>query len=389
MPNDKLLKLEDRSVLPLLSSFFFVLTFAIKAFTDGPYIRGEVSSMVAYSKYFTALMACFASFAQLSKTGEHRFVFEFNKLLIIVFLFSGVSILMQLVTGHFSTSVYIELFKLAMPMVLAYCILNAIDDDGIWTCMVCVLVVSLIGYFLDLKSQGSSFSSLFAADFDDFNSETESSGFAEIALMLVFYFAYSNKSKVLIIVSAIFSILTFKRLAMLTTVLVLMTCLLAPSARASKVPKKVLYFAKILTIVITILWVWLLLPQQESLFIGLFGKTPFSFTMGRSESLRYLYVGGFNSYGYGSANEVIKAVFGVPFEMDIAKIAIELSPLVACLFIWLFWDIADNKFWGFLIVCYFMLNMVTSDSLNSNFAFTLAYLAIGTVGSVKSNIADE
>lgn len=67
--------------------------------------------------------------------------------------------------------------------------------------------------------------------------------------------------------------------------------------------------------------------------------------------------------------------------MDLAKIAIELTPIVAILFVWLFWDIAGDSFWGIVIVGYYMLNMITSDSLTSNFAFTLAYIVIGTVGS--------
>ena len=102
--------------------------------------------------------------------------------------------------------------------------------------------------------------------------------------------------------------------------------------------------------------------------------------MGRSDTLRYLYLGDFHSYGYGSANETVNAVFGVPFEMDLAKIAIELTPIVAIVFVWLFWDLAGDSFWGVVIIGYYMINMITSDSLNSNFAFTLAYIVIGTVG---------
>ena len=131
-------------------------------------------------------------------------------------------------------TVYVELFKFVMPIILAYCILNALDDDEVWGCMVCVLVVSLIAYFLELRSQGASFSSIFAADFEDFNSETESSGFAEIALMLVFYFSYVKRSRVVLVISAIFSILTFKRLAMLVTLVVLVVSALAPKDALNK-----------------------------------------------------------------------------------------------------------------------------------------------------------
>ena len=126
--------------------------------------------------------------------------------------------------------------------------------------------------------------------------------------------------------------------------------------------------------------------------MSLFGQTPFDFTMGRSMSLRYLVDSGFQSYGFGSANAVINGLFGVPFEMDLAKIAIELTPAVLVVFVWLFWDLAKGSVWAFVIVAYFMLNMITSDSLTSNFAFTLAYMTLGLVSSgpaAKSSRTDE
>ena len=376
----KILRLRDRPILPLIAASFFVLTFAIKAFTDGPYVRGEVSSAVAYSKYFTALVACLAALAYMLKGGETKFVAEFNKLMMIAVVFCTVSLVLQLMTGRFSATVFMELFKFIMPIVLAYCILNALDDREVWGCMVCVLAVSLTAYFFELRSQDASFASFFSADFEDFNSETESSGFAEIALMLVFYFAYMKKSKMALAVSAIFSILAFKRLAMIVTLVVLFLCIFAPKTTEGRVPRKLVVALKALTILVAMIWVWLLLPEQELLFADLFGKFPSEFTMGRSDTLRYLYLGDFHSYGYGSANETVNAVFGVPFEMDLAKIAIELTPIVAIVFVWLFWDLAGDSFWGVVIIGYYMINMITSDSLNSNFAFTLAYIVIGTVG---------
>ena len=95
--------------------------------------------------------------------------------------------------------------------------------------------------------------------------------------------------------------------------------------------------------------------------------------------LGYLLSSGFESYGFGSANEVAKAVFVAPFEMDLTKIALELTPLVMVLFVWLFWDVAGDSLWGVVIIGYFMINMITSDSLTSNFCLTLAYMTCGLV----------
>lgn len=375
-------RLSDRPAMPLLAAAFFVLTFVIKAFTDGPYVRGEVSQAVAYSKYVTAAIAC--AFALMGTIGKRRRVFsrEFRDLMVIVAVFTLASIFMQLVSGRFSTTVAVELIKLAMPIVLAYSMLNVLGEDELYRCMLVVLVVCLTGYLVELFSQGVTLSAVLSSDYAKGDSPTESSGFAGIALVLTFYFASFNRKKLPLIVAAGFTFLAFKRLAMLVAAVVLVVGLFWPGLGRRKVSRGLITFLKVATLALAALWVWLLLPEQQQLFVSIFGRTPFDFTMGRSESLRYLWSSGFQSYGYGSANETVNALFGVPFEMDLAKIAFELTPLATILFVCLFWDVAGTSLWGVLIVGYYMLNMITSDSLTSNFAFTIAYMTIGAVNQL-------
>lgn len=369
--------LASASVLDLAVAFFFVLTFAIKAFTDGPYVRGEISAGLAYTKYATALAACFFALAAAWRKGERRFVREFNELAIIVALFAVASFLLQMRTGVFAGATYVELVKFAMPILLAYLVLNALDEDMIYRTLVLVLLVCVVGYVVDLRDQGASPLDIFAADFDTSSSKTESSGFAEISLLLALYFMYYRKYKLPLVLAVVFSILTFKRLALLVTIIAFVISTLLPRLMYARVPRRLITLCKVLTLAVTAAWFWLLLPQQEALFIQMFGKSPFEFTMGRSESMRYLLSSGFQSYGFGSSNDVINSVFGVPFEMDLIKIAFELTPVVLVVFVWLFWDVAGTSFWGFFIVGYYMVNMITSDSLTSNFSFTLAYMVIG------------
>lgn len=378
MHDRTLAHLVDRPILPMLAAAFFVLTFAIKAFTDGPYVRGELSAAVAYTKYATAGAACLCALAHAVKSGEKVFVAEFNRLMLIWSCFAAVSLAMQAASAHFSTTTYVELVKFAMPILLAYCMLNALGPDGLYRCMVAVLVVSFLGYLVDLGDRGASVLSVFQADFSSSSSATESSGFAEIALMLSLYFMLVKKSRVAIVWATAFSVLTFKRLALVVVLTAFVISVFFPSLTRLRVPKRAITALKVGTLCAVALWFWMLLPGQEELFTCLLGSTPFEFTMGRSESMRYLLSCGFESYGFGSANDVVRAEYGVPFEMDLIKIAFELSPLVLAFFVWLYWDIAGTSFWGVFIVGYYMLNMITSDSLTSNFSFTLAYIVIGS-----------
>ena len=372
------------NIFNIVAVAFLILTFAIKAFTDGPYVRGEISSTVAYSKYITAAISCFAAFLIMLRNGEHHFVAEFNKLMLMVLVFAFISLVQQAYSGIVSFTTYGELIKLAMPMVLAYCILNALSYKELNRCMLAILVISFCGYLVDLHDKGASILSIFQSDFSASQSETESSGFAEIALMLSLYFAYFRTSKVALVWSTIFSILTFKRLALVVVLVAFIISVFFPRLVHTRISRRFIVALKIGTLVAVLFWYWLLLPEQEPLFVNLFGDVPAAFTMGRSDVMRYLISSDFESFGFGSANAVVNAQFGVPFEMDLIKIAIELTPLALVLFVWVFWDLTSGSFWGMFIVGYYMLNMITSDSLTSNFSFTLAYIVLGLVGIKES-----
>ncbi len=371
--------LSSLPVLPLIAAVFFVLTFLIKALVDDAFTRGDVSSTVAYTKYVTAAVACLAALGFALKHGEKVFVREFNRLAIILVVFTIVSCFFQVASSHFSTSVLVELVKLAIPVILAYAMLNALSPRALYRCMVGVLLVSMLGYLLTLAHEGVGLSDIMASDFENSESASESSTFSGIFLVLTFYFAFFRQRKAWLVLSALFCILTFKRLAIVAALFALAASFLASRLMRVEVPRGAIIALKLLTIAAAALWTWMLLPEQQALFIQLFGDTPSHFTMGRSDVLAYLVNSGFESYGFGSANEAAKAAFAAPFEMDLTKIAIELTPLVMAVFVWLFWDVAGTSLWGVVVIGYFVINMVTSDSLTSNFCLTLAYMTCGLV----------
>lgn len=372
-------RLSSLPVLPMIAALFFILTFLIKALVDDAFTRGDISAGIAYTKYVTAAIACLAALAYALKHGERVFIKEFNALAFIFVIFTAVSTFLQVKTGHFSTGVFVELFKFAIPIILAYAVLNALTPRELFHCMVAVLLVSILGYLLTLAHEGVGVSEILKASFEDSDSASESSTFSGIFLVLTFYFAYFRHQKVWLVLSALFCILTFKRLAIVGVLFALAVSFIAPRIMKLKVSHGVIVTLKVCTVLGAALWTWMLLPEQQHFFIQLFDDTPSHFSMGRSDVLGYLLSSGFESYGYGSANEVAKAIFTAPFEMDLTKIAIELTPLVMVIFVWLFWDVAGDSLWGVVIIGYFMINMITSDSLTSNFCLTLAYMTCGLV----------
>lgn len=373
-------------VLSLVTMIFFILTFAIKAFTDQLFVNGEVSSTIAYSKYVTAAIACIASFIRMYDTGERLFVHEFNILIGISTLFTVESFVLLAIHGSIETEVISELIKLIMPILMAYGVLNALSHRQIRFCMNVVFYLCVAGYIVNLVRNGVTVSQLTQMNFTGSFSPTEDSGFDLIALIFSLYFLYFRDNVFSTVIAIAFCVLTFKRLAILICFIAVIISFFVPKLMNVRVNRRWRTVCKILTLMATLVWFWLLLPQQQDLFIKIFGQTPFTFTSGRSSSLDYLLESKFQSFGYGSANAVIFGRWGVPFEMDLIRISLELSPVVMIIFVWLFWDIAGDSFWGYFIIGFFMLNMVTSDCLFDNFSFTLAYITIALVNdSLASN----
>ena len=372
-------RLASRQLFPILTAILFVLTFAIKAFVDDAYARGDVSSTIAYTKYVTAAIACMTGLVFAFKSGERVFVGQFDRLMIIFAVFFLGSAVCMFTTGITSPVVFEELLRLGMPMLLAYSLLNSLDEDTMYRCMVAILVVSLVAYLVNLGVEGVSVADFVNANFAESDSVTESASFSGIFLVLTLYFAFFRKKKLWLVVATVFCVLTFKRLALVGALGACVVSLFFPKLMKVRVPKRALTCLKLLTIAVVALWSWLLLPEQQNLAAQLFGQNPQQFTMGRSVTFQYLLNMGFQSYGFGSANEVVFLAFGMMFEMDLIKIALELTPLVMILFVWLFWDVAGTSLWGVVIIGFFMINMITSDSLTSNFCLTLAYATCGMV----------
>ena len=352
--------------ISFLVVIFFLLTFALKVFTDGPYLRGEIPSSIAYLKYGTAFFACFFGFCLALKNGGRIFKQEFCNLLTILVIFLLASSIQQAISQRVSAMVFVELIKLAMPIALSYCVLNSLDEKALYKCLEIVLVLSFVAYIVDLSHEGVSIFSIINSDFSKSESPTEHAGLSDILCLL-----------------------TFKRLAMATVLIAAIIAFVFPQIKFKKISNRILLLSKIVSFIAVAWWFWMLLPAQERLFIDIFKETPFNFTSGRSGIMRWLLNSNFISFGFGSTNAVVKPLFGAPFEMDFIKIAIELTPIALICFIWLFWNITRNNFWSYLIVAFYVANMITSDCLNSNFAFTLAYIVIGTVNYCLANCGND
>lgn len=370
-------RMASLNIFTLLTIVLVIATFGIKAITDAIFVAQDIDNVLVSSKYLTALLACFTSIVSI-KGRETRFIREFSWLLLAFSFFTTISLVEMLATGNLSTYVFNELFKLGMPILFSYLALNALDFRQIVFCMKWILFVSIVGYLIEVSLAGVTLSdALNTIDFSTSYSQLESSYSAGTSIMLCLFFCYYRKNKVCMLFSFIFCIAVFKRLALVFALIAIVLPLFVDMRKP--VSEKTVGMVTALFFGATALYTWLLLPEQNWLFIEYLGQDQYDFSMGRSMTMNYLLESGFTSEGFGSSNEVIKAVFGMPFEMDFIKVAIELTPIATALLIFVFVRISSRNRWCMFMAVYLLLNMITSDSLNSNFSLALFYMSIGCI----------
>lgn len=383
----RLANMGNANIFTALTMVLVVLTFGIKAITDAMYVAQGIDNTLVSSKYITALLACMSSAAAV-RGKETRFVGEFSWLLLLFVSFSLLSFVEMLLTLNISSYVLNELFKLGMPILFSYFVLNTLDYRQIVFCMKWILAVSLVGYVMEVTLAGATLAdALGTIDFGTSYSPLESSYSAGTSIMLCFFFCYYRKNKVCMILSVLFCMAVFKRLAL---VFALVAFLLPFFINMKKqVNPKTVGVLSVLFPCVALLYAWLLMPEQNWLFLKYLGQDQYQFSMGRSMTFDYLLSSGFESYGFGSANEVIKGTFGMPFEMDLIKVAIELTPIAMMLLVFVVLRISSCNRWGVFMAIYLLLNMLTSDSLNSNFSLALFYMTIGCMGAEQKDLAQQ
>lgn len=362
----------SKDIFITLTVAFFLLTFVLKALTDGIFVTLGQKGAITDSKYLTMGGAIFFGICYMGRS--HKFGMfwrEFKQLVIVVLAFVLVTCGLVLYRGEFDSWQVRDILNLLTPMLFAYVVLNTIPFEALHKCMKVVLVSSFIGYIIQLLLRGVTWADIWASSFDNSTSVLESNDFSALAIMLCFYFCYYRKDMSCTILSVVFAVATFKRLAIIFAIVILVLPKIVDPNR--HLPKRSGLFFKILFFALAMGYMYLLWPTTAA--VRVFGQDLDEMTMGRADFLRVLIDSGFQSFGYGS----VEATLGYSLEMCFIRISLELSPLATLLFINNYWNLTRGNFYCVLLIVFQFLNLTTADSISAMFAWAVAYILIGSI----------
>lgn len=351
-----------------------VLAYAFRAFTDAVFVSRGVDSTWVTIKYVVLLFAIIYGVCYLAVRGKRLQNIKIAKLVGIAWgTFFVISCLKMLYTGFFSTDVFELLIYMAISAVMAVLITNIGTQEDIysffsWVLCVCFAMYCVFEVGLDYFGKEYFNTISFSTSFSPFESHYSSG----TAMVLCAYFCYFRKRKIFTLLALMFSLLTFKRLAVVFSIILFVLPIVTNPQR--KLNKYIPIILSVAFCVVTVVYYWYLIPENQDILIDLLKiESVAELTSSRSIFFSAVYSNPFFiNFGWGSCETYL----GRMIEMDLIQMLIEVSFVGLAVFVFSYWSLAGTTIFGLIYMGYNFLNMLTSHSIQNGFIWGLILVSL-------------
>lgn len=173
---------------------------------------------------YTALSVCVVySYFDYRKKGRlGNMSQEYKGLFGFVVVVTVYSLARSILAFHFSFRTIQELLFLFLPMLYGYFVINTWIREDVDNAFKLGIIISFLCYLISLRRGLSQIVlALLASSFGNSYSELESFTFCGLAVAFCLYFCYYNKSKFFMFMSIFFVFMTFKRLFIIISIVLL------------------------------------------------------------------------------------------------------------------------------------------------------------------------
>ncbi|WP_349763501.1 hypothetical protein [Fusobacterium sp. SYSU M8D902] len=290
----------------------------------------------------------------------------------------GISLLLILVNGGNIKYTFELSFRFMITILYSFVILNIFNLDEIYKLMIYLLFVSILGWILEKGVNILSISNIKSISFFNSFSPFETHYFAASSINCCTFFMYYRKNKIISIISFIFVLLTFKRPAIVFSIILFLLPLFINIDK--RINKMIILIGKIMCITVTILWFYLLLSENSDIFFTIVNDIPEHFTQGRSTILNLVLDTGYKAAGLGSTNSI--TWHGI--EMDLIQFLLETTIFGLIIIINTNISIAGRKLYSFIFMTFNMVTCLTGSSMYNIFGWIPIYIIYGCINYKKS-----
>lgn len=289
-------------------------------------------------------------------------------LVFAVYLIFASIVVVQKNRAVLSSRVWVQVTYLIIPALYTFTLVNLLSTNVMIKLIKYTFVLTFILYINKIGlANFFSISNWTAISFSQSDSAFESSDFAGVFTISLFYFYWDrfvllnkNNNRIWIWASVILSILAWKRLSV---VFVLLLWGLGKYIDIkAEIRRTIPIITGILFGFITALYTLFVEGKYNP-----FNLNIYEFTKGRDYILRLWANYGYISYGYGSSYELIHRYL----EMDLVQMYLEVGIVAVILFGIVYFYLVKKSFFAYMIMLYEFLNMLTASSLPAVFEWCL------------------
>ena len=354
--------------------FLLVVTYSLRAITDALFVSRGIDSVLIMAKYATLLLAIVYGFYYLhSRDHRWKYLDLLWRISLVIVTFVLISTVKMVYSGVFSLAVFELAVYMLLPVVTTVIALNLADQDDIYNCLRWILYITFFVYCvyevgLEMFTEGN----LAAISYENSYSTFESHYTSATAMGLCAYFSFDRRKKSVTLLSLVFSLLTFKRVFVVCSIVLFALPLFINVKRRVNIYVHRLCALGICAVVVA--YYWFLIPENHMFLEKLLGiESVYDFTSSRSVFFEYIYNNPFFvNFGWGSC----EASLGHLLEMDLIQMLLELSIVGLVVFVFTYWRIAGTTIYGMVYMGFHFLNMLTSHSLANAFVWTIVLISL-------------
>lgn len=321
---------------------------------------------------------------------KFEYVHELRTGLFVVFSFFIISLYKSYSTGIFVIGTIGELIRLIVPFIYTFILINFFSKQEISILMKVTLLLAWLSFFLSQDFSQISFSNIMRISFTNSYSPFENSGVSMLSYALATYFIYNRRlAKVSCFFSIVLVFLTFKRVYLLATLVLLI--LSFTKKENITVKPIILYLSSIFFIILTKMYMFILQPSNYNWDLEKLHFDVASFSLYRAYRVWYLIQNNFQSYGFGSTTSSLQLGWlrGATLELDLIKILMELGIIAIVVFVFSYYRLTRENIYAYLVMSFTFLQLLMANGLTNYFEMSILLTTVALTFYNTANTSDD
>lgn len=356
------------------------------------YLHIKISTGLTYSIMLLPIIVSFVIILYLILTKrlvntKFKYLFEMKWGILVFIVFLIISTIKSIQTDMFTWGTIGESIRLLVPFIYVFIIINFLSNAEIEFFMRFCLLVATLCFLITTDYSNLTMSNILSISFSNSYSPFENFEVSLLSWATSIYFIYNyRKNKIWCLLSVVLVFLTFKRVFIISTIILIICVFFKFTTK--KINGLILVLSSLFWIMASEFYLYLLKPANYFWTMNTLHFDVVNFSMSRAYRVWYLFQNGFESYGLGSTTQYLTKAFnlgltgkslGVTLELDLIKILMELGILGVTIFVISYFEITRKNLYSYFVISLLFLQLLMANGLTRYLEFSIILTTIALI----------